>query len=78
MQNLDNDTIASAYLAGDTAVKSQWLGCFWCAAVPVAVGCFYITGNLCCFHSTTELGRNGEKCMSDIWKQILSSILTLL
>lgn len=44
---------------------SDWV-VFGGAAVPVAVGCFYITGNLCCFHSTMELGRNGEKCMSDI------------
>lgn len=73
---MDNDTIASAYLAGDTAISLSNLVVLGCAAV--AVGCFYITGNLCCFHSTVELQRHGEKCMSDTWKQILSSILTLL
>lgn len=38
MQNLDNDTIASAYLTGDTAVKSQWLGCFWWCSCACSCG----------------------------------------
>lgn len=60
------DTIASAYLTGDTAVSPSNLIVLDCVAVPVAVGCFYTTGNPRCFHLAKELGRNGGKCMPNI------------